>query len=192
MPDPVSAPTVFGYGSLVNRRTHDYPEAWRARVSGWRRAWRRSPERARAYLTVVPGPEDFVEGLVAVVPGESWPALDARERAYQRHDVNDLISHGAPRALDVALYAIPEGAHLDPGDDNPTVLSYIDVVVQGYLAEFGPAGVQHFFESTEGWHIPVIDDRAAPVYVRAQELSAEETSLVDAALSRLGVRRLPA
>lgn len=28
----------FGYGSLVNRRTHDYAPLQKARVTGWRRA----------------------------------------------------------------------------------------------------------------------------------------------------------
>ena len=30
-------PRFFGYGSLVNRDTHDYPNAVRATLSGWRR-----------------------------------------------------------------------------------------------------------------------------------------------------------
>ncbi|MDX5384038.1 MAG: gamma-glutamylcyclotransferase, partial [Rhodobacterales bacterium] len=30
----------FGYGSLVNRATHDYGQARAATLPGWRRAWR--------------------------------------------------------------------------------------------------------------------------------------------------------
>lgn len=44
------------------------------------------------------------------------------------------------------------------------LLSYLDVVVQGYFREFGRKGVVHFFEMTEGWHAPVLNDRANPIY----------------------------
>ena len=44
----------FGYGSLVNRATHDFPEAHPARVTGWRRAWRHTDLRPVAYLTAEP------------------------------------------------------------------------------------------------------------------------------------------
>jgi len=184
MPDPF----FFGYGSLVNRRTHAYAEAQTARVSGWRRAWRKSPLRDRCFLTVVPAPQDYVEGLIAAVPGADWAALDAREHAYARHDVSHATRHGAGRPLDVAIYAIPEGAHHDPGDDNPVLLSYIDVVVQGFLTEFGPEGVRHFFETTQGWHVPVLNDRAAPIYARSQSLDAEERAAVDEGIARVGAR----
>jgi len=125
-------------------------------VSGWRRAWRKSPLRDRCFLTVVPALDDYVEGLIAAVPG--------------------------------AVYAIPEGAHHDPGDDNPVLLSYIDVVVQGFLAEFGPDGARHFFDTTQGWHVPVLDDRAAPIYARAQGLDEAERAVVDEGLARVGAR----
>jgi len=178
-------PFFFGYGSLVNRRTHDYPEAHQARVKGWRRAWRKSPLRDRCFLTVVPAADDYIDGLVAAVPDADWAALDAREHAYDRHDVSHATAHGIGRAVDVAIYAIPEGQHHDPAPDHPVVLSYIDVVVQGFLAEFGQEGVAHFFETTEGWHVPILDDRARPLYPRAQNLTEEERAQVDEGLARL-------
>ncbi|MCK8464202.1 gamma-glutamylcyclotransferase [Aliiroseovarius sp. S1339] len=177
-------PYFFGYGSLVNRRTHVFANAQPARVVGWRRAWRRSPLRDVCYLTAVPDRDDYIEGLIAAVPGADWAALDERERAYGRVPLGPELQHGAGD-LDVALYAIEAGAHHPPTDDNPVLLSYIDVVVQGYLAEFGIDGVTHFFETTEGWHAPILDDRAAPIYPRAQILSDEERALVDEGLSRL-------
>ena len=68
------------------------------------------------------------------------------------------------------------------------LLSYIDVVVQGYLREFGERGVRHFFETTDGWEAPVLDDRAAPIYPRHQRLSPDERALVDDQLREIGVR----
>lgn len=70
----------FGYGSLVNRGTHDYAQAQKARANGWRRAWRSTPLRALCYLTAVPSDGDYIEGLIAAPPGDDWAALDRRER----------------------------------------------------------------------------------------------------------------
>ncbi|HHL20290.1 MAG TPA: gamma-glutamylcyclotransferase [Aliiroseovarius sp.] len=177
----------FGYGSLVNRGTHDYAGAFPARLSGWRRAWRATPDRARCYLTVLAQPGAEIWGLVAAVPAPAQAALDAREQAYGRVRIKAGLSHEAAHSGAVELHAIPDGRHFDPGPDNPVLLSYLDTVVQGYLREFGHDGVRHFFESTDGWQAPFVDDRAAPVYPRAQVLDAGERALVDAELARIGV-----
>ncbi|WP_010137298.1 hypothetical protein [Oceanicola sp. S124] len=58
--------------------------------------------------------------------------------------------------------------------------------MQGYLDEFGEAGVARFFETTDGWGAPIRDDRAAPLYPRAQKLSPAERALVDRWLAKLG------
>ena len=70
----------------------------------------------------------------------------------------------------------------------PIALSYLDVVVQGYLAEFGEAGVARFFETTDGWDAPVLNDRDAPIYRRHRPSSAKERRLVSDHLSALGTR----
>lgn len=177
----------FGYGSLVNRRTHGFPKAQKARVTGWRRAWRKSPLRQRCFLTVLRDPGTELLGLIAHVPGDDWAALDDREHAYARHDVTaDVTQDGPDRPEEVAIYAMPEGTHHDPGADHPVILSYIDAVVQGYLSEYGIDGVGHFFATTQGWHVPVLDDRAHPVYARAQPLSEAERAVVDAGLASVG------
>jgi hypothetical protein len=62
------------------------------------------------------------------------------------------------------------------------------VVVQGFLHEFGEAGVAAFFDTTDGWDTPVLNDRAAPRYPRHKVLSAAETALVDDHLARLSAR----
>ncbi len=172
----------FGYGSLVNRGTHDYAGAFGARLSGWRRAWRATPERARCYLTAIAVPGSEIWGLVTPVPEATQAELDRRERAYARVRVSDALRHDAPVRPEVELYAIPAGRQLAPTGQNPILLSYLDVVVQGYLREFGQDGVRHFFDTTDGWQAPVLDDRAAPIYPRAQALSAAERRLVDRGL----------
>jgi len=60
------------------------------------------------------------------------------------------------------------------------------VVVQGYFREFGEDGVLRFFETTDGWDAPILDDRQAPVYPRHQRLTPQEVELVDRNLKHIG------
>ncbi|MEL7254400.1 MAG: gamma-glutamylcyclotransferase [Pseudomonadota bacterium] len=177
----------FGYGSLVNRNTHDYQDARPARLSGWKRVWRHTDLRPVAYLTVVPDAGSEVTGLMAAVPQGGWAELDFRERAYDRIDAREQITHDVTPAPQVVVYSIPDGKHGVPTRDCPVLLSYLDVVVQGYLREFGEGGAQAFFDTTDGWNVPILDDRAAPIYPRAQTLSDAERSYVDDRLAALNV-----
>ena len=70
----MSDPFFFGYGSLVNRSTHDYPRATRARVRGWARSWKQTNLRKVAFLTAVGG---VIFGLMSL-----WLAL----RVMRRHE----------------------------------------------------------------------------------------------------------
>ena len=168
----------FGYGSLVNRRTHAYPGGAPLTVRGWRRAWRHTVLHPAPFLTAVRDPGSEIDGLTAEVPMGDWEALDAREAGYLRSTLPEGPS----------IYHIPEGLHAAPDRAHPILLSYLDVVVQGYLAEWGEDGVARFFATTDGWDAPIRDDRAAPVYPRAQALTASETALVDGWLARVAGR----
>lgn len=183
----MSTPRFFGYGSLVNRATHTYPDARAARLVGWRRVWRHATLRPVAFLSVEPAVGVTIDGLVAEVPNADWAALDAREFAYCREDVTGQVSHDGPPSP-TAVYRV-DAAYLGPANNSfPILLSYLDVVVQGFAHVYGRDGVDRFFETTAGWEAPIRDDRAAPVYPRAQALSREESALVDAWIKRLGVR----
>ena len=179
---------VFGYGSLVNRRTHDYDEAGPARLKGWRRMWRHTELRTVAFLTVIPDPLAEIDGLVARVEAPDWTHLDDRERAYDRVTAAE-VSHALTHRPDVHVYTIPDGKHAPASNAHPVLLSYIDMVAQGFLYEFGEDGVHHFFATTSGWDAPIADDRARPIYSRHQRLTRSETSLVDRHLSDLGCDR---
>jgi hypothetical protein len=167
-------PAFFGYGSLVNLATHDYAEPRAATLRGWRRVWRGTHLRELAYLSVIPDEASTLKGVIAGVPNDDWAALDKREAAYQRHDVSQQVDHVGI----TAVYQVrPE--HVAPQDAHPILLSYIDVVVQGYLNMFGEEGVAHFFQTTDGWDAPLLDDRADPIYPRHQKLTMDERLLVD-------------
>lgn len=178
-------PHFFGYGSLVNRRTHDYPAARAARIRGWARSWCQTGLRDVAFLTAVPDASAEIDGLIAQVPGQDWNALDAREWAYARRSATAAPLNPAEAALQVAIYEVPADAHRVEAEPAPILLSYLDVVVQGYLNEFGPDGAHRFFATTCGWRRPILNDRATPRYPRHQRLTADETDFVDAQLSRL-------
>ena len=176
----MSDPAFFGYGSLVNTRTHDYPAREPVTLTGWRRIWQRTKFRDVVFLSVEPDPAGEIDGLIAAVPNADWTALDAREHGYDRVAINAALGTDRP----TALYQVPQR--------NLTVRpchilrSYLDVVVQGYLHQFGRDGVTRFFATTSGWDTPIVDDRADPIYPRAQVLTPDETALVDHHLAAQG------
>lgn len=181
----------FGYGSLVNRDTHGFGDISLAEVTGWRRAWRHTGIRDVAFLTAEPDPDASIAGLIASVPDQDWAALDLRETGYQRHCVKHQIKGGADHAHEVAIYAIPPDDRAAPTEQSPILQSYVDVVLQGYLREFGEAGAQAFLDTTHGWDVPMLLDRAAPIYPRATTLSADEQRWITRALDGLPIRPLP-
>lgn len=181
-------PYFFGYGSLVNLATHDFPDAKPARLKGWKRAWRHTDLRPVAFLTAIPDDSSEIEGMVAHVPKNDWAALDQREWAYDRVPATNAVSHPLTHDVEIAVYAVPQGQHTHPTQQHPLLLSYIDVVIQGYLRTYGDEGADRFFATTDGWDAPILNDRAEPRYARHQHLKPAETAFVDDRLGRLAAR----
>lgn len=173
----MTTPSFFGYGSLVNLATHDYPNARKAKLTGWQRIWCQAATRPVAFLSVHRAP-GTIQGIIADVPGADWAALDAREHAYNRHDISGTLGG------QTAIYQADPTKVAPPSTGHPILLSYLDVVVQGFLQQFGTEGVADFFRSTDGWG-PIKDDRADPYYPRFQTLSKTERDLVDHHIARL-------
>jgi len=172
--------SVFGYGSLVNRATlPDHVSARPATVRGWRRAWRaasRSAGRGVCAVSIAEAPDGEIDGLVVTFEDAVWPVIEAREHRYRWFVLPDFEE----RVL--AFRAEPEVDRW--GDrDHPVHLTYVDTVLQGFLRDFGEAGARRFMATTDGWHVPILDDRAAPRYPRAQCLSDRERSFVDRLLA---------
>lgn len=182
----MSDPFFFGYGSLVNARTHDHPDPSPATVSGWTRSWRHTTRRPYAYLSVMPSEVTSIDGLIARVPENDWTALDKREAGYHRQAIeDDSIKHGRSDPTEVQIYQTHAETDITGRVFYPILLSYLDVVVQGFRDIFGEDGVAAFFTSTEGWEAGILDDRSAPIYPRAQKLSPLETELVNHHIARL-------
>ena len=187
--------TCFGYGSLVNADTlATGTRAVRVRVTGWRRAWRHCGLTSfgrRCTLTVYPDPDSIIDGVVIAQPMDALTALDAREGQYTRHAVDagslDWLDP-RPDGWPAPFVYVGNAEHRRPGDaDHPIMLSYLDVVIAGFLRTFGASGADHFLQTTDDWHVPVLNDRAAPRYPRALSLSSGERDRVDRCLEDLAI-----
>ncbi len=172
----------FGYGSLVDQRTHDYTPTHPAKAKGWARTWCATPDRDLCFLSAIRDTNCTILGLVAPVPGANWDLLDEREQAYERHETRDDIDH-PDAGSSVAIYSVADHRRSKPTDKNPILLSYLDVVIHGYLQEFGQDGAAHFFATTQGWEAPILNDRHAPIYPRSQSLGDVTQATVDRALA---------
>lgn len=183
-PDAAARPWFFGYGSLVNRQTHTYPDSRPAELAGYRRCWVNGRGRKYTFLSVEPDAATTILGVIASVPNADWLALDEREAAYARHDVSLLTRHNLGAEVPIATYRAMEPEPVRT--ERPILLSYVDTVAQGFHDIYGPPGIPHFFATTVSWG-PVLDDRAAPVYARATGCTPWIAETVDDTLRKLGI-----
>ncbi len=178
----------FGYGSLVNLSTHNYADSRAASLKGWRRLWLNTYMRGAAFLSIHPSADQEVRGVVACVPDENWDALDARETGYSRHDVSEFILVNEDNPTTCAVYVVAEPEETESGQKSPILMSYLDVVLQGFFQIYGETGLKHFFETTDGWDRPIQNDRATPIYPRSRELAPIEKELVDDMINDRGIK----
>ncbi|RST81792.1 gamma-glutamylcyclotransferase [Aquibium carbonis] len=181
----------FGYGSLVNRATHRTAilHAVPARLTGWRRTWRPRPDMPgfpAALLSIRPEPRAACDGLIVFDRAENLAAVDAREARYQRLTLDiGSVETDLPLPGGLPLHVYVAQTDVPPHPEPPKILrSYLDAVLQGFLAEHGEAGVRRFLEDTEGFGTPIHDDRDRPVYPRAVELSGREQALFETLLAK--------
>ncbi|APH72421.1 hypothetical protein BSQ44_14435 [Aquibium oceanicum] len=179
----------FGYGSLVNRATHrtEIVHAVPARLRGWRRIWRPRPDMPgfpAALLSVRRDPDAICDGLLVFDRAENLAAVDEREARYRRLPVEiEALETEEPVPSGVPVYVYEADPDIPHHPEPPKILrSYLDAVLQGFLAEHGEDGMRRFIEETEGFDTPLHDDRHAPLYPRAVMLNGHERSLFATAL----------
>ena len=171
----------FGYGSLVNTSSHDFHDISNARLIGWRRIWQRTNLRDFSFLSVHRSDNFSIDGVIAIVPDGNWTKLDKREAGYDRIVGSEMIEHTSSKPDSISFYRIPDHK-LSSVEKCPILLSYLDVVLMGFLQRFGKQGFSNFFETTDGWDCGVFNDRRNPRYPRAQEYKNDFYSSVDNAL----------
>lgn len=172
-------PYFFGYGSLVNFSTHIYSDPRAAKISGWRRIWKTTSDGRSALLSIRPSAQDELLGLIARVPKGDWRALDERETGYHRQDVTDVMFCNAFKPQACSVYIVSKPAEPKVEVNSPILLTYLDVVLQGFLQIYGEHGPKEFFATTDSWDRPVLDDRSDPKYQRHQVLRKDETAMVN-------------
>ncbi len=187
----------FGYGSLVNRDTlrTKFLAVRRARVSGWRRFWLPRPSVGIALLSVRPEPEHPTDGVVVYDLIDNLGAVDEREAGYDRRTVisSDIAIENDPApGMPVYIYEATRTEETAADTGSAILQSYLDAVMQGFLAIHGEEGLAGFVSETEGFETIVIKDRAAPRYPRAVRLAEGEAAHFDALLTDRGVIFQPA
>jgi hypothetical protein len=187
----------FGYGSLVNRDTHrtEIYGAVRATVRGWRRHWQGRPRHGDNPISLLSvraesDSDHELPGLLVFDRVENLAALDEREFNYHRRTVApETITFSVDVDVDIPVF-IYEGKPEVASDTGHAILqSYLDAVLQGYLAEYGDAAVRQFIADTHAFDdTPIIRDRHEPRYMRSVTLKEEEAALFDDALAAHGVK----
>ena len=166
---------VFGFGSLVNPATHEFEIEEALTLPDSVREWVTAPMHDQAFLSLADADGHAVAGVIMRVPPSHHDSLDAREAGYSRHDLSDGV---------ITYRARPE-----PRDTaKPILMSYLDVVIQGFLEQLGEDAAQGFFTSTRNWDHPVLNDRENPRYPRFQTMSDGQADFVDQGLAAVGAR----
>ncbi|WP_208999923.1 hypothetical protein [Stappia sediminis] len=189
--------TYFGYGSLVNRQTLS-PEstAVPGELQGWVREWRVTGKVAgigtgACALTVRRQTGSAIRGVMVKEPASGLAALTKREIRYDR--IDGIAPEFRPErpedgvSGDAFLYQA-KSRHYDWGsEDHPILQSYVDCVLAGFFDLWGESGIDHFLATTDGWHAPILADRADPRYARSVSLDRNLAALIDEKLAQIGV-----
>lgn len=188
---------ILGYGSLISSqsraKTGETGQVWPVKLHGFERHWSvMSPEYGMSSVAVVKAAEKACNGVLIEVPEDQFPLFDERERGYQRSQIS------ADQLRAYHDEELPEGTYwvyhtddvVEPCSKCPIALSYVDVILSGCL-EHGDHFVMDFLALTKGWRAPLINDRLAPVYPRAQrDIKTERLNRLLAPVSTLSISEL--
>jgi cation transport regulator ChaC len=178
---------VFGYGSLVSpasfgrtlgREPRPGHDVFEAELAGFGRRWNygvmhttaswadgdgRSHDRTIVALGVVPSVEESINGVIGWVGADELPALDRRERTYDRVDVTHAVSAvGGGAAVDgpVMVYVPRRAAieHYERARDTGTAAieeRYWNLVDAAFRA-LGPDHHARYHATTPAPDIPIL------------------------------------
>lgn len=193
----------FGYGSLVNEETLPAGTTVIAgELRGWKREWRGCSKGKQGNgkmagvgvcaLGVRVEAGSIIRGAMVLDSKANLPALDKREWHYSRKALETAAfapDCGRDMPADTFLYQVqPQFAHWG-NEDHPILQSYVDCVMAGFHCLWGQEGLEHFVDTTDGWnHVPVLQDRADPIYPRAVVLSGNLMDTIDGLLKTVGVQ----
>ncbi|MEC8080300.1 MAG: gamma-glutamylcyclotransferase family protein [Pseudomonadota bacterium] len=188
---------ILGYGSLISStsraKTGETGQVWPVKLKGYERTWSvMSQALGMSSVAVIKASDKACNGVLIEVAEDQFPLFDEREHGYERAQVSRSQLHPYHEE------ELPEGTYwvyhtkevVTPCQHYPIVLSYVDVILSGCL-EHGDHFLHDFLSLTQGWRAPLVNDRRAPVYPRAQtELSTERFSHLLAPVSTLTLNEL--
>lgn len=184
--------TYFGYGSLVNAATIPAAaEMTPGTLRGWVREWRVCGEgedgQGRCALSIRPEPGAEICGVMVREPKARLAALEQREQRYQKIEGQgpafSCDAQRAPGPEDLFVFAAAPEHRRWGSATHPILQTYLDCVLAGFDRLWGEAGIAHFLDTTDGWHVPILRDRAAPRYPRAVQLDEATRGRIDRALA---------
>ncbi len=167
---------LFGYGSLVNRRSLARAvgrevaaeELRPARLAGWRRTWG-AAERVipdgqtepvwAAFLDLEPDPTARVNGVLIALTDAELASVEARERGYTRVEVTDhvIVEPALQVALQGGTRTITFAGRKQPAPVGQVVLrEYLRLVEEGFAA-LGPEQLAELRRTTEPAGAPFLD-----------------------------------
>lgn len=179
---------IFAYGSLLNKNTWSFEaDIELVCLKGWIRQWRQIIQTDKGKicaLSISPNLSTSIEGILLNVDQSALLAINERETGYDK-TLLEYENFKAQRTniqlsgKSIITYTGSSETTAWANQKAPILLSYIDVVAKGYFDVFGWEGVNNFFESTQGWQLPILDDRKTPIYPRAQELDKKFLNQID-------------
>lgn len=144
-----------------------------------------------ALLSVHRDPHCEIDGMLIVDRLSALPALDDRERLYDR----TVLTAGTVRMTggsDLPDGVDPENLFVYVGQENAggeicLLQSYLDAVMAGFFHAHGEEGVKRFIATTTGFKRRMVRDRMHPVYPRAVQIDTRQAALFDDLLLEAGV-----
>jgi hypothetical protein len=138
-------------------------------------------------LTVTRRPGVQLDGVFILDDAEGIAAVDRREAGYERVRLEPGEVDAPFDELNAFLYVSSEANTRWGDDEYPILRSYLDCVLAGYIDVWGPDGARRFIQTTEGWQVPILNDRGMPQYPRAVALDEFSRSTIDDLLKQNGI-----
>ena len=130
-----------------------------------------------------------IHGVIVLDSRNNLREVDRREIGYRRAKIDlhqsDLTAKIA--GINAYIYVSKKDHNRWGSPDYPIWRTYLDCILAGYIDVWGQAGAERFMASTQGWDVPLIDDRTVPKYPRHVILEKAVRQTIDRLLEKHGI-----
>ena len=153
-------------------------------ITGWIRQWKHcadTPFGKICALTVARRENSTIHGVLIQDETDKIAEVDRREIGYRREgvEIQDERVKSSIIGMDTFIYVSTQEYNRWGNAEFPIYQSYLDCVLAGYLKLWGRDGAANFIATTEGWYVPILNDRSSPKYPRAVQLSEIDRCVID-------------